>query len=158
MRRTWVQILWVPLNLLWWLHCGPSRVRSSIVKSVEQTTVRNLKCNQGFTKRCRLSWLTNSALVIEPKCGVEGGWVAGSQTLSTAVHMEPKMSATQRVFEINLRYKTRGKLKISCGTLPIIVKTYWTWTELSFENLLGNTKLLMELGIVIAFELKYGAL
>ncbi len=24
---------------------------------------------QGVTKRCRLSWLTNSALVYEPKCG-----------------------------------------------------------------------------------------
>jgi hypothetical protein len=38
---------------------------------------------QGVTKRCRLSWLTNSALVYEPKCG---GGVAGSQTMSTAVH------------------------------------------------------------------------
>jgi hypothetical protein len=25
--------------------------------------------DQGFTKRCRLSWVTNSALVYEPKCG-----------------------------------------------------------------------------------------
>ncbi len=24
---------------------------------------------QGLNKRCRLSWLTNSALVYEPKCG-----------------------------------------------------------------------------------------
>ncbi len=32
--------------------------------------------NQGVTKRCRLSWLTNSALVYEPKCGRgEGGGV-----------------------------------------------------------------------------------
>ncbi len=28
--------------------------------------------NQGVTKRCRLSWLTNSALVYEPKCGGRG--------------------------------------------------------------------------------------
>ncbi len=27
---------------------------------------------QGLTKRCRLSWLTNSALVYEPKCGGGG--------------------------------------------------------------------------------------
>jgi hypothetical protein len=41
----------------------------------------------GFTKRCRLSWLTNSALVYnEPKCGGP----AGSQPISTAVHMEAK--------------------------------------------------------------------
>jgi hypothetical protein len=46
---------------------------------------------QGVTKRCRLSWMTNSALVYEPKCrGVEGGGVAGSQPMGTAVHMEPK--------------------------------------------------------------------
>jgi hypothetical protein len=33
---------------------------------------------QGATKGCRLSWLTNSALVYESKCG------AGSQLMSTA--------------------------------------------------------------------------
>jgi hypothetical protein len=41
--------------------------------------------NQGFTKRCCLSGLTNSALVNETKCGVRGG-VAESQSMSTAVH------------------------------------------------------------------------
>ncbi len=44
---------------------------------------------QGFTKRCRLSWLTNSALVHEPKCRGRGG-IAESQLMSTAVQMEPK--------------------------------------------------------------------
>jgi hypothetical protein len=29
--------------------------------------------NQGVTKRCSLSWLTNSVLVYEPKCGGSGG-------------------------------------------------------------------------------------
>ncbi len=43
---------------------------------------------RGGHNEMRLSWLTNSALVYEPKCG--GGWVAGSQPMSTAVHMEPK--------------------------------------------------------------------
>ncbi len=43
--------------------------------------------NQGVTKRCRLSWLTHSALVYEPNAG---GEVAEPQTMSTAVHMEPK--------------------------------------------------------------------
>jgi hypothetical protein len=44
---------------------------------------------QGDTKRCRLSWLTNSALVYEPKCG---WWrrITGFYPMSTAVHMEPK--------------------------------------------------------------------
>jgi hypothetical protein len=38
----------------------------------------------GVTKRCRLSWLTKSAFVYEPKCGGEGEGVgvAGSQALS----------------------------------------------------------------------------
>ncbi len=41
---------------------------------------------QGVTKRCRLSWLTNRALVYtSPNAG---GWgVAGSQPISTAVHI-----------------------------------------------------------------------
>ncbi len=40
---------------------------------------------QGVTKRCRLSWVTNSALVYEPEC--EGkGRVAGPQPMSSAVH------------------------------------------------------------------------
>ncbi len=42
---------------------------------------------QRVTKRCRLSLLTNSALVYEPKCGGIG---RGSQPMSTAVHIEPK--------------------------------------------------------------------
>jgi hypothetical protein len=37
------------------------------------------------------SRLTNNPLVYEPKSGGEGGGgVAGSQQVSTAVHMEPK--------------------------------------------------------------------
>jgi hypothetical protein len=35
------------------------------------------------------SWLINSAIVYEPKCR-EGGGVAGSQSMSTAVYIEPK--------------------------------------------------------------------
>ncbi len=31
------------------------------------------RCYQGITKRCRLSWLTNSAPVYEPKCEGGGG-------------------------------------------------------------------------------------
>jgi hypothetical protein len=47
-----------------------------------------IRFTQGVTKRCRLSWLTNSALVYEPKCG-GGGGVAGSHPISTAVHRSP---------------------------------------------------------------------
>ncbi len=34
----------------------------------------------GVTKRCRLSWLVNSALVYEPKCG--GGGASGVRGVS----------------------------------------------------------------------------
>ncbi len=40
---------------------------------------------QGVTKRCRLSWLTNSALVCEPKWGGRGGF-AGSQPMSIGLY------------------------------------------------------------------------
>jgi hypothetical protein len=43
---------------------------------------------QGVTKRFRLSWLTNSALVYEPKYRGRG-WVAGYHISSTAVHRSP---------------------------------------------------------------------
>jgi hypothetical protein len=59
---------------------------------------QNLLCNvelkiipmkQGVKKGCRLSWLTNIALVYEPNAG-GGAGVAGSQPMFTPVHMEPK--------------------------------------------------------------------
>jgi hypothetical protein len=58
-------------------------------------TCMYFKISNGVTKICRLSWLTNSALVYEPKYlvirgGVGGGGVVGSQPMSTAVHMEPQ--------------------------------------------------------------------
>jgi hypothetical protein len=49
----------------------------SICKSFQEfvtfTHNRIVRNYQGVTKRCRLSWLTNSALVYKPKCGVIGG-------------------------------------------------------------------------------------
>jgi hypothetical protein len=43
----------------------------------------SLCCTQGVTKRCRLSWLTNSALGYEFKCWGMGG-VGGPQPMSAA--------------------------------------------------------------------------
>ncbi len=55
---------------------------------------------QEVTKRCRLSWLTNSALVYEPICGGRGG-LAGSQPMSTAVHRSPnKLWRSNSVFNL----------------------------------------------------------
>ncbi len=47
--------------------------------------------HRGVTKRCLLSWLTNSTLVYKPKCEGGGGWIAGSQPMNTAVNKEPKL-------------------------------------------------------------------
>ncbi len=59
-----------------------------------------LIARQGVTKRCRLSWLTNSALVNELKCRGRGG-VAGSQPMSTAVHRSPnKLWRSNSIFDL----------------------------------------------------------
>ncbi len=63
-------------------------VLSPFVGPKKKTIVGLLVLNQGVTKRCRLSSLTNSALVYEPKSGGRGR-VAGSQPMSTAVHRRP---------------------------------------------------------------------
>jgi hypothetical protein len=46
-----------------------------IEESLQERSSRTfaLPLSQGVTKRCRLSWLTNSALVCEPKRGGGGG-------------------------------------------------------------------------------------
>jgi hypothetical protein len=45
------------------------------------------KVKTGVTKRCRLPWRPNSALVYETNCG--RGGVAGSQPMRKAVHRSP---------------------------------------------------------------------
>jgi hypothetical protein len=60
-------------------HTGrqPCRVKSLYMKRFWVYLFINA-CYQGVTKRCCLSWLTNSALVYEPKCGrMVGGGVRG---------------------------------------------------------------------------------
>ncbi len=42
--------------------------------STYKTQILCLTVAQGVTNRCRLSWLTNSAIVYEPKCGGGGLW------------------------------------------------------------------------------------
>jgi hypothetical protein len=65
----------------------------------------------GVTKRCRLSWLTNSALVYEPKCG--GGGVTGSQSVSTAVHRSPnKLWRSNSIFYLWLSCSRRTELSV----------------------------------------------
>ncbi len=61
---------------------GPAETRTGDLPYGRQTAIinelrhtlmtRGLHYTQGVTKRCRLSWLTNSALVYEPICGMKG--------------------------------------------------------------------------------------
>jgi hypothetical protein len=44
---------------------------------VHNTNKGGFPSSRGVTKRCRLSWLTNSALVYEPKLGEGGGGLRG---------------------------------------------------------------------------------
>jgi hypothetical protein len=63
---------------------------------------RELPPHQGIKKRCRLFWMTNSALVYEPKCGGREG-VAGSQgqPMSTAVHRsQNKLWRSNSIFNL----------------------------------------------------------
>ncbi len=52
-------------------------------------TVLSKSCTRGVTKRCRLSWLTNSALVYEPTCGGGGSCGVSVNGTHTAGHKNP---------------------------------------------------------------------
>jgi hypothetical protein len=72
-----------------WL-LGEQKIRSKTKKIYNKQKKPNKSIHvfhegQGVTKRCRLSLLTNSALVYGSQCGGMGG-LAGSQPMSTAVH------------------------------------------------------------------------
>ncbi len=57
-------------------------------------------CTQGVTKRCRLSLLTNSALVYEPKCG-EGGELRGpSQWVQLCTWNPNKLCVSNSIFNL----------------------------------------------------------
>ncbi len=68
-------------------HLGENLQDCEHKVQAEQDSEFSLACLlQGVTKRCRLSLLTNRALVNESQCwGIRG--IAGSQPTSTAVHI-----------------------------------------------------------------------
>ena len=63
---------------------------------------------QGVTKRCRLSWLTNSALVYEPKCGGRGG-VAGSESLWLPLIIPSATSVNHLLLISQPRFRKTGQ-------------------------------------------------
>jgi hypothetical protein len=64
------------------------RTHSILMSEFQKWHLTDACVSGGATKRCRLSWMTNRAYAFEPKCrggGGEGGGVAESQPMSTAV-------------------------------------------------------------------------
>ncbi len=62
--------------------------------------------NQGVTKRCRLSWLTTSGLVYEPKCG---GGLRGLSLSQWVQHMEP-----------NKLWRSNSTFNLCCKPVPYV--------------------------------------
>jgi hypothetical protein len=72
----------------WLLFIAYEASDGNLLTDQQPNTKFSVKAPWGVTKRCRLSWLTNSALVFELQCGC--GVSAWSQPMSTAVHRSPK--------------------------------------------------------------------
>ncbi len=68
--------VWCPVRLIKSILSFSSG--NGTVPSRNIILAKSLFLYQGFTKRCRLSVLTNSALVYEPKCGRRGGFAGVS--------------------------------------------------------------------------------
>ncbi len=89
---------------------------------------------QWGAKRCRLSWLTNSGLVYEPKCGGrgEGCSNAGSQPMSTAVHNSTwspnKLWRSSSIFILWSKVKTEAQWHFAVyhsGKYPLPPPPHW---------------------------------
>jgi hypothetical protein len=88
------------LNKYYSSFCSSIQVHVTSVQSLYGTCQRERR-GGGVTKRCRLSWLTYSALVYEPKCGGRARGGAGSQPMNTAVHKSPnKLRRSNSLFSL----------------------------------------------------------
>jgi len=75
-------------------------------------TVFNKSCHQGVTKRCRLSWLTNSALVCEPKCGGREGVAGLSQRVQQYTWSPNKLWRSNSIFNLYMPYKKKCRFQL----------------------------------------------
>jgi hypothetical protein len=78
---------------------------------------------QGVTKRCHLSWLTNSALVYEPKCG---GWNWGVSA--------NEYSVAQIYFGDLTPYLIYASMYIHCGTPYVHSEGYVLYIRLQNKH------------------------
>ncbi len=89
-----------PESLFWWCGHGPDteyptgnqveEVHAYFAVVLFRFSMPIFPPQKGVTKRCRLPWLTNSAIVYEPKYGGMGGG-GGEHTMIYAVNFEPKI-------------------------------------------------------------------
>jgi hypothetical protein len=78
-------------------------------------TKKHVGMNQGVTKRCRLSLLTNSALVYESKCGEMGGSCGVSANEYNCAHhvtwSPSKLWRSTSIFNLWGQPKTRAQVE-----------------------------------------------
>ncbi len=73
----------------------------------------------GHKKRCRLSWLTNSALVYESKCGVLANKYSGVHHVTiNSGDLTPYLTYALSKSHLSSQDGLRGRARVSCGTGP----------------------------------------
>jgi hypothetical protein len=78
-------------------------------------------CKKGVTKRCRLSLLTNSALLYEPKCGGRGGGNCGVSAIEYSCTQEPRINFGDLTLYLTYACKVcLFQLPVKMGMEPII--------------------------------------
>jgi hypothetical protein len=80
---------------------------------------------QGVTKRCRLSWLTNSAFAYEPKCRGRGGcWVSANEyscTHKAQINFGDLTPYLTYDGELRTKCPKTGLLLVNAVKVPIIM-------------------------------------
>ncbi len=91
---------------------------------------------QGVTKRCRLSLLTNSARPTHIRVQMRGGGIAGSQPMSTAVHItwhgaQVNFGDLPPYLTFAYKYSSWNLCKMPCSlsTVSLLVNCVWGWNS-----------------------------
>ncbi len=124
--RSYVQREWVTSKTEW------------VTIQPERIAIDRKGTTQGVTKRCRLSWLTNSALVLvyEPKCGGVGELRGISQwvQLYTGAQINlgdltPYLNYTQKKF----RFQSRWDWNRHASSEWILISLRYFLVDISFK-------------------------
>ncbi len=115
---------------------------SSLTRCILDFCLAWVPNSQGVTKRCRLPWPTNSALVYEPKCG------GGEWPMSTAVHR--KWVQLDTGAQINFGDLTPYLTYAS--SLKHKIHTVYTTEYTELQPLLSGVHSVMRVKLVLAGE------